>query len=256
MAIIPTNTLITILDSVASGKLIFDLAVGTSSSQANTTAKAANNDLATLAAISDPQVQNDLAQAFWLRATGVLAQNLYTTLGGYNLWWALDKHTANAGVAGVTGLDTFLQVNNVRVSQNLQQIGFPLSAEQIMPPATTMGTFVATGANAGTYTHVADIDTTQYGRAWLALTVTSSSGTGGAALNATVTGLQFDQTTQTSLTVTIAAGSSQGTVVNVGTLGTQTQSYDSLTGVTITGGSAGDAFTVVSRVERTIAAVS
>lgn len=253
MGIIPTNTLITLLDSLASGKLIYDNAVGVVGTEASTTGKAAQNDETTLSAVADAQVQADLAPAFKLRGDNLNAPSLYLTLGGYGIWWALDRHVANSSTPGVINLDTYMNANNLRASLHVQQLGFPLSPAQIMPPAVDpMATFVVgTG-----YTHVADIDTTQYGRAWLAVVVTSSSGIASNAIQATVNGLQIDGVTPTSKTVTIAAASSFGATVNLGTMGTQADSYDSVTSVTVTGGTAGDAFKVVSRVERVISAVS
>ena len=247
MGTIPNATLITLMDSLASGKLIFDNALGLTGTEADTTSKAAQNDDVTLAAVADADVLSDLIPAYTLRAATLLAANLYATLGAYNLWWALDKHLG--------GMDQYLRDQNIRVSTHVQQIGFPLSAEQIMPPAVDpMATFAVTGSGTGTYTHVADIDTTQYGRAWLDAVVTSAIGAN--AISATITGVQIDNTTVTSKQVTIAANSSVGTTVHVGTLGVQADSYDSLTNISITGGTSGDAFKVVSRVERTITAVS
>lgn len=247
MGIIPNNTLITLLDSFATGKLIFDTSMGIIGTEANTTSKAAQNDETTLAAVADPQVQSDLMPSVKLRGDTLLAPNLYLTLGAYNLWWALDKHTG--------GLDTYLNAQNIRASIHVKQLGFPLSAAQIMPPSVNpMATVLVTGSSQATYTHVADIDTTQYGRAWVDVVVTSTIGAN--TITATVTGVQIDSVTVTNQQVTIAANSSVGTTVHVGTLGTQSNSYDSITHVSVSGGTAGDAFNVVSRVERTISAVS
>lgn len=247
MGTIGIATVTTLLDSIASGKLIFDAAIGTTGAEVNTVAKAAANDLTTLTAVADNDVQSDLAAMFRARASTILASALYGSLGAYNLWFALDRH--------VGGLDTFLQTNNVRVSPALRVIGFPFSAEQMLPPAVDpMATFTVTGAGAGTFTPVADVDTSQYGRAWLSVTTTSTIGA--TPIVATIQGLQFDGLTPTTTAVNIAAGSSSGTTVNVGVLGVQSDSYDSITDISITGGTAGDAFKVVSRVERVISAIS
>lgn len=249
MGLIPNGTLTTVMDSLASGKLIYDNAVGVTGAEANTTAKAAQNDEVTLAAVADAQVQSDLMPTFKLRGDTLLAGSLYITLGAYNLWWALDKHLG--------GLDQYLNAQNIRVSSHVKALGFPLSAAQIMPPAVDpMATFAVTGSGVGTYTHVADIDTSQYGRAWCQVVVTNSSGLGSNAITATVTGLQLDSTTVTSKAATMAAGSSFGATVNIGTLGVQADSYDFITNISITGGTSGDAFKVVSRVERVISAIS
>lgn len=247
MGVISVPVLTTLLDSLASGKLIFDAGMGVLGTEANTVSKAAYNDLSTLDAVADIDVQADLALIFRTRAGGVLAGSLYSALGAYNLWWALDRHVSN--------LDAFLQTNNVRVSPALKALGFPLSPEQILPPSVDpMATFAVSGSGAGTYAHVADVDTSLYGRAWLQLVTTSVIGA--AAIVATVNGLQVDGVTPTSKSATIAGGSSSGTAVNLGTLGTQADSYDSVTSIAITGGTAGDTFKVISRVERTISATS
>lgn len=247
MAVIPNAQLIILLDSIASGKMIFDNAVGLTGTEVNTVGKAVQNDLVTLAAVADAQVQSDLMPPFKLRGDTVLAGFLYATLGAYNLWWALDKHTG--------GLDGYLNAQNIRVSTHLQQVGFPMSAAQIMPPAVNpMATFTVTGPSAGTYAHVADIDTTQYGPAWLDLVATAT--VGASTITATVNGIQFDGTTPVNKQASLSAGSSSGTTVHLGTLGTLADSYDAVTSITISGGTGGDAFKVVSRVERTISAVS
>lgn len=257
MGLIASSQLTTIMDSVASAKLIFDAGVGTTSSQSNTVAKAAANDVNTITAIADNDVQADLSWWFRLRQQALLASSLYTTLGVYNIWVALEKHLSGSSQVGVAGLDTYLQVNNIRVNEGCKDVGFPLSPEQIMPPAVDpMATFAVTGSGVGTYTHVADIDTTQYGRAWLQAYVTSSSGLGSNAITATVTGLQFDHSTTTSKQITLAAATSYGGTVSIGTLGTQADSYDYVTNITITGGTNGDGFAVRSLVERTISAAS
>lgn len=243
MATIAVAVLTTLLDSLASGKLIFDASLGVLGSEDNTVAKAATNDVTTLTAVADNEVQAALAMVYRTRASAVLAGSLYGTLTGFNLWWALNQHIGN--------LDAYLQTNNVRVSPALKEISFPLSAEQFLPPSVNP---MATYAVSGGYTHVADIDTTLYGRAWLQLVTTSLIGA--TPIVVTVNGLQYDGVTPTVLSATIAAGSSIGTAVNVGTLGTQGDSYDSVTGVSITGGGAGDTFKVISRVERTISATS
>lgn len=245
MGVISITAVRTIMDSVASAKLIFDASVGTTGSQANTVALAAANDVATVTAIVDNDVQSDLAWWFRLRAQQVLSPNLYAALGVYNVWVALEKHTG--------GLDVFLRTNNVRVDPGCKALGVPLSPEQLMPPVLDpMATFSVTGDSVGTFTGVADIDTTLYGRAWLELVVTSSSGISSAPIAATVNGLQLDGVTPTFLTAVIAAGSSQGTSVALGTLGTQTDSYTAVTAISVIGGTAGDAFHVRSVVERAI----
>lgn len=255
MSTISTSKLKTLLDSLTAGKLIFDNAMGLLGTESNTVSKAASNDLVTLSSIADNDVQADLASVFRIRSLGVVASALYASLGAYNLWWALDKHCGNSGQAGVTNLDTFLIVNNVRVSSDLRQLGFPLSPQAILPPAVDpMATFTVTGSGNGTYTHVADVDTTQYGAAWLALKVTAQIG--GSNVVVTVSGLQFDAATPVILTATIPSGSIVGTTVNLGTLGVLADSIDYVTGITITGGTAGDAFKVVSRVERDITPTS
>lgn len=250
MGTISTSALTTILDSLASQKLIFDASVGTSSSQSNTVLKGAVNDVATITAQADNDVQADLASVFRTRTNAVHSTALYATLNAYNLWWVLDRHTAASSTAGVTGLDTFLNTNNIRVSPAVVALGFPLAAAQILPPSVDpMATFTVTGSGAGTYTHVANVDTTLYGRAWLQAVVTAT--VGATPIVAVVTGSQIDNTLVTK-SATISANSSVGTAVNLGVLGVQADSFDAVTNIAITGGTAGDAFKVISRVERVI----
>lgn len=243
MGTLPSASLLAILDSVAAAKAKFDASMGLLGTETGTVSKAATNDLTTLTAVADNDVQADLAAVFRARATGIRAASLYGVLGAYNVWWALDKHLG--------GLDQFMQANNLRAHEDVKTLGFPLSPEQILPPQVDpLATFAVTGSGVGTFEQVDSVDASQYGRAWLQVVVTATIGA--APIDATINGLQWDQTTPVNKTVTISAASSVGTTVNVGTLGVQADSYNVVSGITITGGTSGDAFKVISRVERTI----
>lgn len=244
---IAVSALKTLLDSLASGVLIFNNAVGLDESTANTVLKAASNDIDTIVDDVDADTYADLMPDYRLRLQTVAADALWRTLHTYRIWQALQTNTGN--------LDRFMADHNVRASELVKNVGFPLSPAQIMPPAVDpMATFDVVAPSSGLYTHVADIDTSKYGRAWLAIVPVGDIGA--ADLDVTVKGFQLDGQTETAVTTTVFAASPDGVPVNIGTLLDIGASYDSVTSVSIIGGTAGDAFKIVSRVERTITPTS
>jgi hypothetical protein len=117
----------------------------------------------------------------------------------------------------------------------------------VFPPQTDICSFAVTGAGAGTRTGIAAVDTTQYGPSQFEVVTTSVIGA--STITATLTLTLWDGTTTTKA-VTINSGSANGTVVAVGLA---TDLYVNCTAITITGGTASDAFKVRSKLRRTIA---
>ena len=100
---------------------------------------------------------------------------------------ALDNH--------VGGINEWGETNDVRVHYLLGEVVSWLNPARLFPPVVDpIATFEVTGAGAGTYTHVEDIDTTKYGKANLVLETTASIGAG--SLVATITCVKLDGTTE------------------------------------------------------------
>lgn len=242
MATLAVATLLTVLDSLAKGVQLFEGGIGVSTGDANTVAKGAANNVATLVAVADADLA-ELVMAFDRRQALVTASALYRTLQGPPLMTALDEH-----YGGVGGLNRVLRANNKRVHPNLTKIGLSIdSVNTFCPDVVTLATFAVTGSGAGTFSAGTDIDTTAYGPANAVVRATTLIGA--APVVATCT-LRLIDGTSTTKVVTLPAGSPSGTEVAIGTPGTDM--FVACTGITITGGTTGDAFSVRTAVERTL----
>lgn len=242
MATLAVATLLTVLDSIAKGVELFEAGIGVSTSDANTLAKGAANNVATLVAVGDADVAG-LISTLSRRAELVIAPRLYRALQGAPLMTALDAHYGSTG-----GLNQILRSNDRRVHPNVCKIGIAVdSINTFCPEAITLASFAVTGAGAGTLTPGSSIDTTQYGKANCIL----RTGTviGATPIEATCTMRRIDGTTETKL-VTVPGGTAADTDIDIGTHGTDM--YIACTNITITGGSAGESFTVRTEVERTL----
>lgn len=245
MATLTISALLTLLDSIAAGVARFESGIGVSGSVANTTAKGAANNVATLLAVADATVETDLLSVFGARAAAVVAASLYGALYGAALQRALDRHYGS-----VAGLNAALATAGVRVHPDLRKIGFQIDAPNAFCATVVdpVASYVVTGAGAGTFTAGSDLDTTVYGKANLSVVVTHAIG--GVNLVATLSLKRIEGTRETR-TVTMPALSLIGASVAIGTPGADM--YVGVTSVTVAGGTAGDAFKVVSGIERTVA---
>lgn len=202
-----------------------------------------NNRATILAASSssDFKAVTDLSAAF--------QNNVVVTVGALYA----GRFAALNGTTG--GLSAFLATNDARVDAALRDIlGWALTPVSIFPPiysgANKLGSYLLSGAGAGTYTDNIPVDTTKYGKAWLTLKTVGQ--TASANIVVTVVGKKLDGTTQTK-TATINSGTTVNTLTNVGTLGTSADHFVDVTSVTVTGGGASDAFEIQTRLERAIA---
>jgi hypothetical protein len=145
--------------------------------------------------------------------------------------------------------DAYCQAQGTQVAPEFRDAsGGLVSNLYVFPPVVDpICTFSVTGSGAGTRTGVSSIDTTLYGPAQFEVVTTTAIGA--QAINATLTLVKFDGTTETK-NVTINASSGNGTVVAVGTA---TDLYVNCTAITITGGTSGESFKVRSKLRRTIA---
>lgn len=238
-------TLLTVLDSIAKGVALFEAAVGTGS-EADTLSKGAANNVTTLQSVADSQVQADLMTAFRARAEAMKSASLDRVLGGAAIQRVLSKHYGESAA----GLNQYLKTNDSRVHPNLTDIGFQIDPENVFAPAAVdpVASFAVTGAGAGTFAAGSSIDTTLYGKANMKVKTTSLIGA--STITATVTMTKIDGSSE-SKQVTIPNSTAANTEFNVGTPGTDM--YIGCTAIAITGGTNGDAFKVISAVERTIA---
>ena len=132
-----------------------------------------------------------------------------------------------------------------RVHYLFKQYGNPyLASAVVFPPATTLGAVAVTGSGAGTFTDSASVDTTKYSGAQIALVATGAIGA--ADIVVTVHAVLADGSAVTR-TGTIPNGSTQDTVVALGSAGDTVVDIES---VTFTGGTAADAFQIATVEDR------
>lgn len=150
------------------------------------------------------------------------------------------------------GWDTYAEDEGIQYSEGFRDLVAAaavgsLSAKYVFKEASVdpMGSFAVTGSGAGTYTDGAAIDSTLYGGARIEGRTTSLIGAAG--ITATVSVTYFDTTTGTK-TLTIPATTADATTIAIGSAADRVVN---VTGITITGGTSGDAFKVRSVVPRT-----
>lgn len=245
MSRLAVTPLLAILDSLAKGAEILDSALGEDSGDAGSVAAGAANNLATLFdQVDDADEIPQLIGAFDRRRALVTATALLPALQGARIGQALDTHYGGTG-----SLVRFLAQQDARVHPDLRRIGISIDAPQAFPPAVVaLGTFAVSGAGAGTFTVGDAIDRAHYGKANVVVRTTSLIGA--AAIVATLTLTRIDGTSTTQ-DVTIPGGTVSGDDIDVGVHGTDM--FVACTLVTITGGTAGDAFAVRTEVERVLA---
>jgi hypothetical protein len=137
-------------------------------------------------------------------------------------------------------LNDWLSSGGLRVSHWWRRGGNTIiEAANVFPPVTVLGSFAVSGAGEGTFTEGAEIDTTRYGGAQVALEVLEQA-TGVAAIDVSCTCRTAAGGTVTR-TGQIPGESAAGTTVE---LGTAADRIVEVTAIEITGGTAGDAFCV------------
>lgn len=213
--------------------------------EAGTAAKFAADARATIVAWEDPD-EAQMTADFIDAAIEVVTQiqrlsNLRTMFSAFNA--AIIRH-----LGGTTDFNTWLAEGD-RVHYYFQQGGYSgFTNTNVFPPETELGTFAVSGSGAGTFTDGDAVDTTLYGGAQLALVTTSVIGAAGITVTLTVTDEEGEEG---EVEGTITALSESGTVVE---LGTAADRFVAVTDCEITGGTASDAFKIVSVEDRELGA--
>ncbi len=242
MAVLAAASLLVVLDSLAKGVALFEAGVGLTTSVASTVAKGAANNVTTLVDVGDADLAA-LITEFDRRTALVIASALYRTLNGERLLAALDVHYGGTG-----SLNRYLTTQDKRVHPDLRKIGMQIDGINAFAPAlVSLATFTVTGDGAGTYVDVASVDGNLYGKANCVLRATTLIGV--ATIEATLTMDLIDGTTE-SKAVSIPNGTASGTEFDIGTH--DTDMYVGCSAISITGGTADDAFEIRTKVERTL----
>lgn len=143
-------------------------------------------------------------------------------------------------------LDEFLDADGSRVDPLWKRYGNTvIDRDNVFPPVTVVGTFAVSGTDAGTFTDGAAVDTTYYAGAQLECEITAG-GPLAAEIVATITGTNVAGGALVK-TATLTAAAANGAKFDVGL---STDEYVNISDVTITGGTASDAFKIQTKRDR------
>jgi hypothetical protein len=160
---------------------------------------------------------------------------------------ALDTHFKRYGYAG---LDSRLTALNASVP-TLRAHGFfkryfgkITAANSFIPSDIAIASLLATGATAGTYTHLAAIDKTQYAGAKLVVkNVGALTGTTGVTVTAkTISGT----TTTLTASVTVLTDGAEANLSDTSKL------YTDVTAIAVTGATSGNQINIVAKTDRSV----
>lgn len=161
---------------------------------------------------------------------------------------ALNRHTG--------GINSYLTAATERVAPEFKWAIEMLAIESLDPANTfspvvdPMDTVTVTGLNSATWVHIADIDIEEYYAANLILEKTSVAGApDGIAVEITLT--KWDGTTEDKI-VNVDAGDAIGTKDDIGAHPGDKYIGAELKSITCGAGSAGEAWKVISKLERTV----
>lgn len=145
-------------------------------------------------------------------------------------------------------LNTWLTAGALRVHHLFRRGGnTTIQPVNVFPPATSLGSMAVTGSGSGTFADGQAVSTSLYGGAQIELEVTGNP-IGAADIVATVACIFAGGTTDTR-SGTIPSGSIVGFKLE---LGTASDRIVNITGITLTGGTNGDAFRVQTIEDRSL----
>lgn len=145
-------------------------------------------------------------------------------------------------------LDDWLADGGLRVSYYWKRSGNPsIGAANVFPPETSLGSFVVSGSGQGTFTAGGTVDTNYYGGAQLKLKATTAIGL--ADIDVTLTCLD-EAGEEVEVEGQIPGGTQQNAEIE---LGTSADRIVQVTDVEISGGTATDAFEILTIEDREIA---
>jgi hypothetical protein len=240
MAQISSATLLAIADSIAKAKQLFDAAIGTTATAGTAAYGAQQNAARVLATADEDQILALLAPSRSL-ANGLQKNQVRAQYA--------PMIQALLNLLGASSFDAFLLANSAQVASEFRDMAGSgaVSPAYVFPPNIDICSYAVTGSGAGARTGLTPIDTTLYAASQLEVVTTGLIGA--ASITATLTCKRADNTTTTKA-VTITNGSVSGTAFAVGA---GTDLFVDVTAITITGGTAADAFKVRSKLLRAVA---
>ena len=245
MSVISSANFLILTDSIAWTYQKLLAAMGTNGTEVDTSSDAGKLNRNRVLALDDYEQENDLLASFEAALNRLEAP--FTAP-------ALFQAAVRALQNHVGGIDPFLTAALVRVAPEFLTVYQGVTSiwldpvNVFSPVVPSMATFVASAPGAGTYAHVAAIDSSKYYSANLVLEVTGGP-TGIDAGTYAVTCKKWDDTTEIK-SVVVPGGSLLGAQVDIGTH--PADRYKDITLIALTLGNAGDAVKVVSQLERTV----
>jgi len=247
MSVITGDNLRAVLDSVAKQKNILDTAVGTATTAA--TILKGMQDNADRIKTYDEETIADCHTQFVSEKEKMPS---FKNNIDHSALQSLESHIRRLADKSISEYWEAEQYPTHRIApeaaQIMRAIGLYVKAALVFPPVTAMGSFVASGAGAGTFTDGSAIDGNLYGPADCELEVTAKGGAD-VTLTATVTGTDENGATVTGSGAFSAAD--VGDKVDV-TPDQSGKKFQDITNITITGGAASDAFKIQSKVDRAV----
>ena len=234
-------------DSIACQAQMLAVKLGTGV-EADSASLGAENNIGRIMALVNPDEVQDLLKGFREQLKKVL-----TTPVAYDRFCesirALNIH--------VGGINAYLTTEVSRVASEFKTAVEMLGIEHLSganafsPIISSMDTITITGANAATFVHVASIDPDEYYAACLNLKKTTAAG-GADPITITLTMTKFDGTTENKA-VAVNASDAINTETAIGThTGDKYLGALSLVSIACAIGSTGQAWKVISELERVV----
>lgn len=234
-----------VMDNIAKEKIILDTAIGTETTAASIL-KGMQDNIDRIETY-DEDVIADLHRVFVNEKEHMPNLKLALLHGAIA---ALEKHLRRMEGVGVSDYCEAENANRIapEYAQLARAKGQYMKPIVVFPPVTAMGSFVASGATAGTFTDGSLIDGNKYGPGTLEVECTAL-GNGTIDLTVTITGT--DQNGSIITGTATFSGGSVGTKMEI-TPDQAGAQFQDVTNATVTGATSADAFNVQSKVDRAV----
>jgi hypothetical protein len=247
MSVITGAQLKTVSDSIAKQKNILDVAVGAIAT-ADSILYGIQACITNIASYAE-DVVNDCHTAFVNEKNSMPNFKLAIL---HKAIKSLENHIRRLEGEGISDYWETENYPTYRIAPEFVQlaraIGLYMKPAICFPPVTAMGSFVASGAEAGVFTDGSAIDGNLYGPGDCELEVTAKGGAS-VSIVATITGTDENGAVVTGVGTFSADDVGDKVDVVPDQVGKQ---FQDITNITITGGVADDAFTIQSKVDRAV----
>lgn len=191
-----------------------------------------------IAAQSDIEVLYDMVSALY--PIGKTPENGYTKIKTE----VKSVITALAKALDVANMGTYVEAEGIEIPANLVDMGMMTApAAQVVPEVTVLGEFVFSDVDTGIWTPRDTINTSKYNGGAIEIFPLTDITDAGSDGMSNVQGVDFDGAVVDN-TTTFAFGGSLTQYTPVDISGTYTEKFKSISSITVTGGTAGEAFQI------------